>query len=614
MDADIVSVSTSLKNAGALRSRRVTFLSGLRLAAVGVLLALSAPAFAQWKTQTISLRPGWNAVFVEVQPAPAEPADVFRDIPIESVWMWNRTFSPVQFIEDVDELVPGQPDWLVYLPPSAAPTEFTNLFAIQGGRAYLVKLGGSAPVTWNVTGTPVARPTDWLADSYNLVGFYVDPTSPPSFAEYFAPSPEHAGGAVYGLSASGHWEAVESPGTERIQPGQAYWVYCKGSSTYPGPLRVGLEQGGAVNFGRVLTEQLVRIENHSAASRQIQLRPQASAAPPDGPELAGAVPLSYWDSAQRKDIVLGAPFTVSIAPGGHLSVRLAVRRPDMAPANSPEALYQSLLEVRDNAGTLLTIPVVARGLTAASGAGGAAGGSSAGYEGLWVGTGRIDKVSFAAAPTDRTTPQPTASEMQIRLIVHVDSSGQARLLQQVTLLWHDGTTKPDPADSTKTIVDQPGRFVLVTRDDLLIGQFSGAAVRGGQQVGRRISSAAFSFATPVPLNGAFGATLTSNPIILGYDDPLNPFKHKYHPDHDNLGYDFTTQLPAGRESYTVGRTVQLTFTADDPDNLTLPGWGDTQVGGTYHEDLTGVHREAIHVSGTFRLQHASHVAVLNDGL
>jgi hypothetical protein len=117
--------------------------------------------------------------------------------------------------------------------------------------------------------------------------------------------------------------------------------------------------------------------------------------------------------------------------------------------------------------------------------------------------------------------------------------------------------------------------VLLTRDDL-VPQFSGSAVRDGEAVGRRISSAAFGFSKPKFMAGSFDNTLTCNDT-LGYDDPLNPFKHKYHPDHDNLGYDFKTVHAEGEESYTVVRDIELNFTAEDPEGLSLTGWGDDQV-------------------------------------
>ena len=54
------------------------------------LLAGTWSSFGQWTTQTISLQPGWNAVFLEIQPEPSESDAVFAGLPVESVWRWNR--------------------------------------------------------------------------------------------------------------------------------------------------------------------------------------------------------------------------------------------------------------------------------------------------------------------------------------------------------------------------------------------------------------------------------------------------------------------------------------------------------------------------------------------
>jgi hypothetical protein len=180
-------------------------------------------------------------------------------------------------------------------------------------------------------------------------------------------------------------------------------------------------------------------------------------------------------------------------------------------------------------------------------------------------------------------------------------------------MWKDGTTKPDPLDPTRQIIDSPGRFVLLT-DETLAPSFSGAALRDGLPVGRRVSSATFGFKTPLPLNGAgdFGGNTISAQVQMPYDDPLNPFLHRYHPDHDNLNERFEQKLPAGIESFNVMRQVTLQFTAQPPDGLALAGWGDTQLGGTYQETIAGVHQRPIYVGGFFRLQKASAVASLND--
>lgn len=205
--------------------------------------------------------------------------------------------------------------------------------------------------------------------------------------------------------------------------------------------------------------------------------------------------------------------------------------------------------------------------------------------------------------------------MQFRLIVHVDQNGQARLLQKVLEMFRNGTLKQDPDDPSRRIIDEPGRYVLLT-DDSLIPNFTGSALRDGEPVSKRVSSAAFGFKEPIAFSGttSFGTGTFSCQVNLDYDDPINPFKHRYHPDHDNLDDRFQGKLPAGRESFSIARQIQMEFTASDPDNLTVAGWGDNQLGGNYRETITGLHSKAISISGTFRLTKVSAIGVLNDGM
>ena len=82
---------------------------------IGLLVGLClfpAITLGQWTTQTIVLRPGWNAVYLEVQPEPRDCDSIFAKLPVESVWGWNRRFTTVQFIQDANQLLPGRPDWL----------------------------------------------------------------------------------------------------------------------------------------------------------------------------------------------------------------------------------------------------------------------------------------------------------------------------------------------------------------------------------------------------------------------------------------------------------------------------------------------------------------------
>ena len=64
---------------------------------------------------------------------------------------------------------------------------------------------------------------------------------------------------------------------------------------------------------------------------------------------------------------------------------------------------------------------------------------------------------------------------------------------------------------------------------------------------------------------------------------------------------------------TVTRTLSLEFSATDPLGLNPPGWGDSELGGIYREAFSGLHRNVLQVSGTFRLVRVSRVAALNGG-
>ena len=606
-------------------------------------LGAVSPAFAQWTNQTIVLRPGWNSIFLELQPEPRECDALFAGVPVESVWAWNRRSSSIQFIQDPAELVPGQPDWLTYLPTSHLARATMNLFSLQGSRAYLIKMpDNAAQVSWTFAGRPVVRRMEWLPDSFNFAGFHLDPVTGPTFQSFFAASPAHAGQRAYRL-VNGLWSLVVSPSVTRLARGEAYWVFCRGQSTFAGPLEVGVEKGAGLDYGHLLTEQTLTLRNKSSTTNTLTLRRLISAAPPgaEHPALAGTVPLNQFqlnltqNQLDARWVPLPAQLTVTLRPGQETNLRLEAQRAAMTPftpgTGVGDALYQSLLEVSDGAGSRRLVGVTARGLQTFAGEGtaGRAFAPSAVSPpvhiraGLWVGSAAINKVNQPARANAPNQPLPTSSGFQFRLLVHVDNSGQARLLQKVVQMWKDGTLATDA--NGLQVVGESGRFVLVT-DDRFIPNFTGATLRDGEAVGRRLSSAAFGFRTPIPMTGDFGSTngLLRCGVRLEYDDELNPFKHRFHPDHNNLDDSPQPQplplktnaqgLKYTAESSSVNRDITFQFTAGDPENLTLAGFGDDQLAGIYRETMTGLHKDALQIEGVFRLHHASRVGVLNDGL
>jgi hypothetical protein len=599
----------------------------LRTLFVSAGLAFALKAQAQWTTQTIQLHGGWNAVFVEVQPEPASCDAVLAGLPVESAWAFNRQHQAVQFIQDPSNLAPGNPDWLTWLPTNSPAASSSSLFAFEARRAYLVKLPNNAgSVSWSLKGRPVLKPIEWLQHSLNLVGFAVAPSGGPSFQNFFATSPAHAGQPIFRLNAQGQWIKVTAPASTFVNPGEAYWIGCASPSTFSGPLAVDTGFRSGLPYGGTQVEMTLRIRNASASTRSFSLTRFTSAPPPASQSpLAGPVPLAYFQMNLTNQLYGWSTLPsnlekLDVAPGQEWELRLQVLRKLMTPSPDAEAEYQSVLEVADDAGSRWLVPVTSYGIQGAPVAKAAAGGFVPASEtpvhpraGLWAGMATLNKVSQPSHPTTPNVPTATDSQTQFRLLVHVNDQGQPRLLQKVIQMWKNGTVKPDPADPDKFIVDQPGHYVLLT-DESLTPNYTGAALSDGQPVGKRLSSSAFAFKEPILMSGAgdFGANTLSCLVGLHYNDPLNPFKHSFHPDHNNLDERFEDTLPEGEESFTIQRQLALEFQSDDPNGYQIPGWGDTQLGGKYREVITGIHKSPIHVEGTFRLQRASRVGKLND--
>jgi hypothetical protein len=311
------------------------------VAVLVICLAVTTGAVAA-TTQTITLHPGWNAVFLEVQPDDRAPATVFKDLPVESVWTWFDRTTSVEFIRDPADGLWAQPGWSVY---AKSPDKATaiNLYAIFANRAYLIKLGGRQTVTWSVTGAPATGKILWTPNSFNLVGFHINPNNPPAFAEYLSPSPAHAGQPVYRLSSLGAWELVATPAATTIKSGEAYWVYCNGSSTYQSPVNVQI-MGSGLDYGTISDMNTVTITNDSTTTRTATIKFQ---------------PPADWFTYQSFNATTGLneypkldTWTLQLSAGRQTNIWLAVRRELLA-----TGVYEGNLEITDDVGSRFLVPV-----------------------------------------------------------------------------------------------------------------------------------------------------------------------------------------------------------------------------------------------------------------
>lgn len=582
-----------------------------------VLFSGAVVASAQQITQTITLKPGWNSVFLEVAPADPSVANVFSSAAIDSVWEPKVRVSTVAFIRNQNEAVFNRGGWAVYVPTNRPESINNDLYSVVANHAYLVKVSGGANVTLSVSGRPSLRALPFAPDAFTLRGFDVNPSGAPSFQTFFSPSAAHYDSStglqtIYRLNvASSQWELVAPSDT--LQEGVAYWIYSVGASSYLAPLSATTSFGDGLDFGLEAEEQDITLQNNTANPMAVTMTDLSS----------GTRPLSYYyysatNATPPAWLQLPQVYSTMLAPGSSQIVRLGIQRSQMTGDT-----YGTVLAISDGNGTLLRVPVSAKRPAVSQALAQKAQSLQSGNNlliptslqaGLWVGSISVNAVAETYNNVTNTTP--TLGSFDMRVILHVKPNGETRFLREVVEMFKEGNYKTN--SSGQKVLNQSGQVVLLT-DDRLISQYQGVALRDGTPVGRRISTAGFDFDAPggtnfLTMSGSFGISNTvACTISLTPSTPTNPFLHRYHPDHDNLDPFFkplANNSPA--EVYSVTRQIQMKFTGADPGGINGSDYGYNEIGGLYSETLTGLHRNPLVASGIFHLRRISQTIALNE--
>ena len=138
---------------------------------------LSGTVFGQLVERTIELEPGWNSVFLEIDPAPDDADSLFADLPITTVWMRSRpplvggVPEDCSGPEDADCSPRDDTPWRVWVPEGDPNRPAIDLRSIRGNNVYLIKASGPGVLT--IVGEPSPTSQKWRG-GYNLVGFHVD--------------------------------------------------------------------------------------------------------------------------------------------------------------------------------------------------------------------------------------------------------------------------------------------------------------------------------------------------------------------------------------------------------------------------------------------------------
>lgn len=542
----------------------------------GILAAHVSPA----ATQSVLLKPGWNAVWLEVAPADPSPAAVFNGLPVEQVWCYFPKDRPVEFIDDPESGLWNKDAWSVFI-PSGPEAFLSNLHAIQAHRAYLIKLAGNSGATLTLEGQAGHRAFQWKPKSFNLVGFPVDPSVGASGAgAFFFSEPALRDGAKYKLTSAGQWVLMSA--SDAIRNGEAYWIYADAATDFGGPLQIT----GSTDFGPARERAKLEIKNTNTWHVTVNFN------------ISGNFPLVSKTYDENGNVIwepFGASNTV-IPPGETLELDLGVQRKGADAAKEEELTITG-------GGTRIKLPLQVEKPAAAELGGG--------YAGLWVGNVTLNQVAEVNSETPATA-KPTPSEMSFRVILHVDAAGQVKLLKSVTTLWKDGLS------ASPGLPAAPGQYVLVT-DDARIPDFKGATLRDGRPFGYRISSIAYDHpGHQHAVAGTFGASLSTQ-LKVERDSPTHPYRHQFHPDHDGLDeYRVLSQEDLEKitadqeETWEIVRAWQFTFQPEANDHS--PASGYNRASGVFQETLSGMHKAAILMKGTFELHRVAPIPELNPSL
>ena len=529
--------------------------------------------------QDITLRRGWNAVYMEVAPS-APLDDVFADWPVNSVGFYDPAsfLATRQFSRDWDSQ--GLSMNPVAMWHRGIP-EASQMKSVPAGTVCLVFNTNATATVVSAVGVPAAPRMTWhVTDTngvYNFVGFSLQRGAeivPGDYLEGFDGDILKSGFFMF----SGNYED-RSPNITRIYPstkvsdGNVLLVASDVQSDWSGVLNVS--PMGGLDLGDDTSKATLSIRNDGEEGRTVAVAMETSSSYgevllPRGAvyvrDAASAVTNGAWAAAGGADSPLA---TKRLAAGETWKLEFGIDRRTFEPAVKGRP-FGALLRVTDVDGASkmrVDVPLVGETSGAAA--------NRTWPGGLWVADVEINRM---IAP-DKPTETETGGTVKLRLPIHVDSHGTVRLLQRVV------TAGEVAADGTYSYSLYAGT----------------AAVPSTARVMMRISAVCLPTETPVVESsaGAFSADGVKFAFTVAGGGATSLLRHPLHPQHDGLRWDFKTPAPDGDvlsnykgdvkpETFSVGNEISLSF---DP-NGGAAAWNPEQTkSGVCRWTLTNLMRQ-----------------------
>ena len=532
-------------------------------------------------TQNLTLRRGWNAVYMEVQPS-GSLDEVFADWPVDSVGFYDPAMflSTRRFSSTWDSRgISMNPvsTWRRGIP------EASRVQAIPAGTVCILFNTNGARTAVSVSGVPAAPRITWHVTDTNLVCNFVgvslkrgESVSPMDYLEGFKGNYVRDGiYQICGNRAGESQEVVPLGFDDEVSDGDVILVASDLQCDWSGVLNVSPMNG--LDFGEESSKSTLVVRNDGAEARTVSVALRTSPSYGDAELPRGAIHVRdaavALTNAAWSAVGLDADAPIAerrLEPDETWKLEFGIDRP-MFDTGVKGRSFGALLTVTDADGrSKMRVDVPMSGTTS-----GGSAASRAWPGGLWVAEAVLDRI---VAPDTRAETE-TGGEAKIRLPIHVDADGKVRLLQRVTAA---GTVSADGAFDCRL--------------------YAGTATvpETARQV-MRVSAVCLPTETPVveSSGGTFSPDGVKFSFTVAGGGSTSILRHPLHPQHDGLRWDFKTPAPSGDaisnykgdvkpETFSVENEISLSFDLDGGE----AAWNPEQVKkGSVRWKMSGLMRQ-----------------------
>ena len=512
-------------------------------------VAMFAAHAAVTVSQTINLKRGWNAVYIEVAPT-VSPDEAFAGWPVKSAGFYDPAsfLATRQFSQSWDSQ--GLSMNPVAMWHRGVP-EASQVKNIPAGTVCLVFNTNDTATAVSIVGVPAAPRMTWhVTDTnevYNFVGFSLQPgakIAPSDYLEGFDGDFLKSGFFIF----SGNYEDRSPSITQifsstKVSDGDVLLVASDSQSDWSGVLNVS--PMGGLDVGSESSKATLSIRNDGEETRTVAVAMETSSSYGDVllprsavhiRDAAVAITNAAWSAVGGADSPIA---TKRLAAGETWKLEFGIDR-QAFDSEVKGRSFGALLRVTDVDGASkmrVDVPLV----------GETSGGSAASRAwpgGLWVAEVEFDRIIAPGKPTETET----GGTVKLRLPIHIDSHGTIRLLQRVVSAG--GTA----ADGTYAYHLYAGT----------------ATVPSTANVAMRISAVCLPTETPIveATGGLAGTDGVTFAFTVAGSGATSLLRHPLHPQHDGLKWDFKTPTPNGDEFANYkGDVKPETFSVQNEINL-----------------------------------------------